>query len=110
MKLLIAFLITVFSFNVFAECKTEALFIGYVKNLKTYEATEFEPEHYSFELKVSPIYIDSDDCPMDPSEVEKIVFTYEGKPRWNNGDKINALMTWDEEKEAYALDIFIKRE
>ncbi len=109
MKFFVAFLLSIFSLNLLAECKTQALFIGYVKNLEILDSTEFAPERFSFELKVSPTYITSDECPMEPSEVEKIVFTYEGRPRWKNGDRLNVLMSWDEEKKAYVLDIYTGR-
>jgi hypothetical protein len=76
MKLLVAFFVTLFAFNLLADCKTEALFIGYVKNLKTHEATVLVPEHFTFQVK----------------------------PSIANGDIVNGLMVYDVKDQSYRIE------
>ncbi len=105
MKLIVVFLITLFSFSSFSsECNREAQFMGYVKNLKTYPATYLVPEHFTFQVKLGRHFLPSLVCPMWETELEEAVVTIKGRPSISEGDSVSGVMVYDVKDMSYRIE------
>lgn len=105
MKLILALLISLFSFASFAsECNREAQFMGYVKNLKVYPATYLVPEHFTFQVRLGRHFLPSLVCPMWETELEEAVVTIQGRPEISNGDYVSGVMVYDVKDMSYRIE------